>query len=461
MPEKVPFHDKEASRKWKNQALKALPAWPANRHNEVVPIDAVEVITEAPETILFLRNPQAPAANTRKVRKQRGGFVGLNIPPRRMWGWGLGNGYCGETSFQQALLYFGNYVSQERIRYAADNNELLIGEHDEKAAINLHLLHECFKSQYDEENENGSDGEASNDADDDEEEDDSNEDEEESEEEPGAVTEGMKFLPWILDHLRRGHPVVAGWFLYSEEGLDGYDHIMPIIGATTRTKDEAKPIIASSPNEDDHSTHKADLRSVTGLEFHDLADRYPRYVMHDDTKEGRLLARRSDTKKERQRPETIGDRQLDEEERYLYALPRGHSYGVALRGNMDPEQETCRFVLHVDEWEEPDWGAEDKRNETPKEFTVSGTALGLTAGTQYALLRFDDPATVPKRGKFVDSLTWSRAFVFTATAANVRIDKFDVIKSNGAYFYRLVRHDGPLPVGAASNGGCKWQCVVM
>jgi hypothetical protein len=58
----------------------------------------------------------------------------LNIPPRRMWGWsGNVDGYCGETSVQSMGLYYGNYVSQELVRYADGNSELLVGINDAKA----------------------------------------------------------------------------------------------------------------------------------------------------------------------------------------------------------------------------------------------------------------------------------------------------------------------------------------
>jgi hypothetical protein len=118
----------------------------------------------------------------------------LDIPARYMWGWDEGHGYCGETSFQSSLLFYGNYVSQERIRYADGNKELLIGVHDEKAAKNLLLTYEAFDF--------------------------------EEEDNPHATS----FLDFTMRHLDRGNPVVAGWFLKKRDGDDDYDHIMPIIG---------------------------------------------------------------------------------------------------------------------------------------------------------------------------------------------------------------------------------------
>lgn len=118
----------------------------------------------------------------------------LDIPARKMWGWDEGHGYCGETSFQSALLYYGNYVTQEKVRYADGNKELLIGVHDEKAAKNLLLTYEAFDF--------------------------------EEEDNPHATT----FLDFVMKHVRAGAPVVAGWFLKKNNGDEDYDHIMPIVG---------------------------------------------------------------------------------------------------------------------------------------------------------------------------------------------------------------------------------------
>ena len=63
----------------------------------------------------------------------------LDIQPRKMWGWGgLADrdysGYCGETSIQTAGLFFGQYVSQELVRYAGANREVLVDVNAHAAA---------------------------------------------------------------------------------------------------------------------------------------------------------------------------------------------------------------------------------------------------------------------------------------------------------------------------------------
>jgi hypothetical protein len=46
-------------------------------------------------------------------------------------------GYCGETSIQSAGLFFGNWLSEEQVRYAAGNAEVLIDVNAHTAAANL------------------------------------------------------------------------------------------------------------------------------------------------------------------------------------------------------------------------------------------------------------------------------------------------------------------------------------
>ncbi len=65
-----------------------------------------------------------------------------------MWGWGPNvKGYCGAESIQSAGIFFGNYFSQEQVRYADGDNELLIGVNDQTAATALSLVNQEWVSQ--------------------------------------------------------------------------------------------------------------------------------------------------------------------------------------------------------------------------------------------------------------------------------------------------------------------------
>jgi hypothetical protein len=121
----------------------------------------------------------------------------LNIPARRMWGWIEDkHGYCGETSFQMAGLYYGQWVSSEIVRYADGNKELLIGVNDVKAAQNLNLTYEVYNKKGD-------------------------------------------FIDWINKYIISGIPVIHGFYEIlpdKDDGDDDYDHIMPIVGITQNKK---------------------------------------------------------------------------------------------------------------------------------------------------------------------------------------------------------------------------------
>lgn len=117
----------------------------------------------------------------------------LNAPPRFMWGWGAGlSGYCGETSFQTNGIFWGEWVSSEKVRTTA-GSELLIAVNDEKAA-------KALKFQYEE-----WDYESSN-------------------------PQGANFVAWLRSHIDEGHIIAIGVYEQMKNGDEDYDHIVPVIG---------------------------------------------------------------------------------------------------------------------------------------------------------------------------------------------------------------------------------------
>jgi hypothetical protein len=88
-------------------------------------------------------------------------------------------------------------------------------------------------------------------------------------------------------------------------------------------------------------------------------------------------------------------------------------------------------------WDEPDWGSENNLNEAPVPLTATVTISGLTAGSSYALLRFDEASALPSRGGFLTA-RWSRKVVFVAAGAWMRVALPEPIQSDGTYFYRCV-----------------------
>lgn len=134
------------------------------------------------------------------VNKSERGIL-LDMAPRVMWGNRIPKvcGYCGETSFQEACLFYGNYVTLEQVRIADGNNELLIGVNDIVTAKNLCLEYEVFNQK-----------------------------------KPRPHIKA--FMKWSREHISLGRPVLAGFLcrethenvIWSQE----YDHICPIVGCT-------------------------------------------------------------------------------------------------------------------------------------------------------------------------------------------------------------------------------------
>lgn len=122
--------------------------------------------------------------------------VGLiDIPARRMWGWGPGlHGYCGSQSFQMAGIFFGNWVSEQLVRYAAGDAEVLIGANADLAA--KHLKYEFEEWNFNRE----------------------------------KTPQSTEFIKWVKGEVDLGHVVIVGWYERKPGGDEDYDHIMPVVG---------------------------------------------------------------------------------------------------------------------------------------------------------------------------------------------------------------------------------------
>jgi hypothetical protein len=130
----------------------------------------------------------------------------LDEPPRLQWN--ANSGYCGETSFISAGLYYGQYCSQYTARSIASpgvpqsnpDSQLLLGNNDVSTAVAMRLAASPW---------NGT-----------------------------ARTPTKNFLAWTKSHLLSGHPVIIGVFtneyrfsgtLKPKAGDADYDHIVPVV----------------------------------------------------------------------------------------------------------------------------------------------------------------------------------------------------------------------------------------
>ena len=137
--------------------------------------------------------------------------ISLQIPPRLQWN--ANYGYCGETSFVSAGLFFGQYCSQYEARRLAspginqslEISQLLLGasgggrvpNNNELAAKSLRLQYESWHAR---------------------------------------PTETVAFLGWVKKNVSEGYPVIIGVFnnqsAFGKNNLPfpdpTYDHIVPI-----------------------------------------------------------------------------------------------------------------------------------------------------------------------------------------------------------------------------------------
>jgi len=130
----------------------------------------------------------------------------LDEPPRLQWN--ANSGYCGETSFISAGLYYGQYCSQYTARSIASpgvpqsnpNSQLLLGNNDVSAAAAMRLAATPWEGK--------------------------------------KRTPTKDFLAWTKSHILAGHPVVIGVFtneyrfygsLSPTAGDPDYDHIVPVV----------------------------------------------------------------------------------------------------------------------------------------------------------------------------------------------------------------------------------------
>ena len=95
------------------------------------------------------------------------------------------SGYCGETSIQSAGLFYGNWISSERVRYAGGNAEVLVDVNAHTAATALKFTIARWDSV-------GS-----------------------------ATPQNTAYFAWVKSQLAAGHPVVLGLYQSERNGDPG------------------------------------------------------------------------------------------------------------------------------------------------------------------------------------------------------------------------------------------------
>lgn len=300
-----------------------------------------------------------------------------DIQPRLQWE--HNGGYCGEVSMISAGLYYGQYLSQYRMRSIAScgapqnaynetektyTSQLLLGTKNAVgAAESVRLDYEEFNAENTE-----------------------------------------NFLVWVKHHVLLGHPVIIGVFnnenmLYNMKygnGDDEYDHIVPVFGFGSNhpfTDNNFYPddIILFSDN--GLYTQPGDPLGYTApLQGYDAPYRY--YFTLETGKDSPVY-------------DFILDRtQANAADGNIYSLlnlpayqntaSSKKNYALAITGVKDPNRETfpVRIVTHPN-FELPNINSDSDVKPEAMPMTLEVTVSGLTPGKSYTLYRYDASCNVP------------------------------------------------------------------
>jgi hypothetical protein len=262
-----------------------------------------------------------------------------DIPPRLQWE--AYGGYCGETSFISAGLYYGQYMSQYDARICAIGNiaqsrgELLLGANDHQAAKRMHLKSERWLT--------------------------------------AKQTGTAAFLLWVKRHVLRGHPVIIGVYDNGYRlGTPGvadlqYDHIVPVVGIRSRHALGSRRYFAN------------DRLTFSDNGLYGSARHYPYFFTYSF----------GGFQKSRQQVAGPADP--------IYGLPDyGRNFGIAITGVMDRDGDTLpvRLKTSVND-EQPSISYRSVARPAPKPLTLTITVSGLTPGVDYKLYRYDRLTAVP------------------------------------------------------------------
>jgi hypothetical protein len=360
----------------------------------------------------------SPALHFSRVESETDHSKMLNVPPRRMWGWGgwvdSMAGYCGESSFQMVALYHGNYFSQEQILKAGAGT-FLVGINDDVCCANLHLKGNTWPTD--------------------------------------TGPNIYDLLNYCKKQVDAELPVIIGLFCNEPTGDPSYDHQCVITGYDMGGNDKYPNTLYlndtynmshwpldCSPGPYKCESFGADCPTPPPVGGNDkyLPQPYPKcYQRRED-----FAAKDAKAPYNVAIPNVLGVK--DGKNNAINAT-------LTVTGNVDPNGELFPCWLEMDSLFEPNWGAEDQVYATPTPINCKVYIEGLHSGQKYSLLRFDNPADVPDKGDFIHSKTYTFREDFTAKGSLHMVDvRHDLTKwpfwSNGTYFFRCVKNTAPATV---------------
>ncbi len=316
--------------------------------------------------------------------------TGTALPPRLQWN--ANYGYCGETSFISAGLFYGQYLSQYDARSLASNkarqslasSQLLLGVNDVAAAKAMHLSATAFNT--------------------------------------AAQPTSTAFLTWVKSKVMAGYPVVIGVFMnhyrfYGTTNLKAgdseYDHIVTVTGITS-THPLTSP--ATYYADDVLTFNDHGLWTTDGLPQHTFS--YPF---------GTFATTRQNANAK------TGP---------VYSLKQGADYGIAITGIIDASRETVpvRLTTSVNA-ETPAMVDGSNTRPAARPVTLTITVSGLQPGATYTLYRYNTMANVPDANINANAAKAAQRWTITIASGST-YTMTQTINSNEVAVYRAV------PVGA-------------
>ena len=329
--------------------------------------------------------PARPAAATTYT-------AGSRLPPRIQWN--ANYGYCGETAFVSAGLYYGQYISQydaraiasKNTRQSLESSQLLLGVNDVAAAKAMHLNATAFNT--------------------------------------AKQPTSRAFLTWVKSNVVAGSPVVIGVFanqsrFYGTANLNAgdteYDHIVTVTGITS-------------------------TRSLTG----------PTTYYADDVltfNDGGLWTG-TNGQPQNSFSYSFGTfattrQKANSKTGAVYSLKNGADYGIAITGIIDLNRDTVpvRLTTSVNA-ETPTMVDGSNTRPAAKPVTLTITVSSLKPGTTYNLYRYSSMANVPDSTFNANAAKAAQKWTITIPSGST-YTMTQTINSNEIAVYRAVPAGAP------------------
>ena len=329
--------------------------------------------------------PARPAAATTYT-------AGSRLPPRIQWN--ANYGYCGETAFVSAGLYYGQYISQydaraiasKNTRQSLESSQLLLGVNDVAAAKAMHLNATAFNT--------------------------------------AKQPTSRAFLTWVKSNVVAGSPVVIGVFanqsrFYGTANLNAgdteYDHIVTVTGITS-TRSLTGPTTYYA--DDVLTFNDGGLWTGTNGQPQN-AFSYPFGTFA--------------TTRQRANAKTGA----------VYSLKSGADYGIAITGIIDLNRDTVpvRLTTSVNA-ETPTMVDGSNTRPAAKPVTLTITVSSLKPGTTYNLYRYSSMANVPDSKFNANAAKAAQKWTITIPAGST-FTMTQTINSNEIAVYRAVPAGAP------------------